>query len=225
MLTTLHHPHLVRGYEFVDGPTPMVSMETITGSTLDVILDGRTSRLPWLVIACLGEHLCAALQYLHRRNILHLDLKPGNIVSEAGKAKVLDLSLAHAPGRGPAGWGTPAYMAPEQADGGEFTTASDVWAVGLILYEAATGVQPFEPLDTPDEADAVSSVGSSPEIKYLQLQVRAEPVRKLRRLPAPLAAIIDRCLDPDPARRPEITELLGVLRSFLSPLITAETAA
>ncbi len=248
LLTTLHHPHLVRGYEVVEEPRPMVAMETITGYTLSALLGMRRARFPLVTLAALGEQLCAALHYLHGRDILHLDLKPGNVVSEAGKAKVIDLSLAHAPGRGPAGWGTPAYMAPEQARGDEFTTASDVWAVGLILYEAATGTQPFDQSgDSDGDSDSASeaaqesagavaseaageaaseaareptTVAKVPRV-YHQLQSRADSVRTLRRLPPSFSQTIDRCLDPDPSGRPSVEELLVLFRSFQPALLAS----
>lgn len=215
ILTTLHHPHLVRGYEVLEVPRPLVVMETITGYTLEGLLLHKRARLPLVDLVNLGEHLCSALQFLHRREILHLDLKPKNVVSEAGKAKIIDFSLAHAPGRGPAGWGTPAYMAPEQARGDEFTTACDVWALGLILYEAASGVQPFdEPGGSDDETASESSTSTDSDRVYHQLTVRADPLRALRRLPTALSSIIDRCLEPLAPERPAVMDVFAAMRAI-----------
>jgi eukaryotic-like serine/threonine-protein kinase len=221
LLTSLHHPHLVRGYEWRSEPLPMVAMETISGYTLQSLLARQRTRLPTVVLGCLGEQLCAALHYLHARDILHLDLKPGNVVSEAGKAKVIDFSLAHAPGKGPAGWGTPIYMAPEQAAGEMFTTASDVWAVGLMIYEAATGHRPFGESTSGSNSTSHAfepssqfrSDGRRDRPRYVQLEQRAAPALSLRRLPAHFANALDRCLARDPADRPSVDELLEVFRS------------
>jgi eukaryotic-like serine/threonine-protein kinase len=215
MLTTFAHPHVVRGYATVEVPQPMIVMETLTGFTLEALLTHKRARLPLTDLLCLAEHLCAALHYLHNRNVLHLDLKPQNVVSEAGKAKIIDFSLAHAPGRGPAGWGTAAYMAPEQATGDEFTSASDMWAVGLILYEAASGVQPFEGIDSESGDASLSDAGHGDrQATYRQLSVHAAPIRSLRRLPAALSSSIDRCLTMDPGARPTVPELLGTVRAL-----------
>ncbi|WP_114905792.1 protein kinase domain-containing protein [Ornithinimicrobium murale] len=73
----------------------------------------------------------------------HLDLKPSNIVAQAGKATLLDLSLAQAPGPCPAGMGTTEYMAPEQVAGDRVDTPTDVWGLAGVLYRAATGRRPF----------------------------------------------------------------------------------
>src|SRR5439155_1630685 len=87
-----------------------------------------------------GIHVCSAMHYLHRRaGFLHLDLKPSNIVCEQGHAKVIDFSIARRPGRGHKGAGTRQYLAPEQARGDLVTAATDVWGIGVVLFEVATG--------------------------------------------------------------------------------------
>jgi eukaryotic-like serine/threonine-protein kinase len=198
LLLALTHPHLVRAYELVERPEPVLILETLTGETLAHLIESRSRRLPQGDLVFLGIQLCSAMHYLHRHGFLHLDLKPANIVADRGQAKVLDLSIARRPGRGHAGQGTPPYMAPEQARGGTLTTATDVWAIGVVLYEAATGQCPFH---TP---------GST--IEYEQLERRAPPLRSVRRLPRAFAANVDQCLEPDPADRPTVEELSRVLR-------------
>ena len=124
--------------------------------------------------------------------MLHLDLKPSNVVVHAGRATLIDLSVARAPGRVRRGLGTPAYMSPEQARGGTVDERADVWGLGCVLYEAATGAMPFDDDPCDDGADPDRT---------------APPVRTLRRLPASMAAAIDACLAPDPARRPDVSDL------------------
>ncbi len=152
-------------------------------------------------VSVLGLQLCSVLRYLHASGILHRDLKPSNIVRDWNRVKVIDLSLAVPPGPSEPEIGTPQYMAPEQVRGGELTGATDVWGAGAVLYEAATGVPPF----------------GGDRNTYEQLKRRAAPVRSLRRgAPRPFAEAIDRCLEPDPGRRPSLVELAEALARFVS---------
>jgi serine/threonine protein kinase len=143
LLKKLTHPHIVRHYETIKEPYPALILETLTGATLSHIVDNAYRRLPLAEVAHLGLHLCSAMHYLHGHGILHLDLKPSNIVSERGLAKILDLSIARPPGRARKGAGTRQYMAPEQVLGGTVSPATDVWGIGATLYEAATDETPF----------------------------------------------------------------------------------
>jgi serine/threonine protein kinase len=201
LLRQLTHPHLVRAYETLPGPPPVVVLETLSGETVAHLVDRRERRLGAAELAVLGLQLTSAVAYLHRRGWLHLDLKPSNLVAEAGRVKVLDLSLARRPGRGKPGTGTWCYLAPEQARGDQLGPAADVWGIGVTLWEAATGRQAFGEDD--DEANADG---------YPQLERRAEPVCRHRRLPLPLARAIDQSLEPDPASRPCLDRLAAMLR-------------
>jgi serine/threonine protein kinase len=188
LLVRLAHPHVVRGYEVHRAPRPLVVLETLGGETLSALL-ARRPRLPAADLAELARQLASALRYLHAEQVLHLDLKPSNVVAEAGRAKLLDLSIAQRPGRIRAGRGTWANMAPEQVRGGEVGPPADVWGLGTVLYEAATGRLPFGDRD--------------------QRRRRADAVRAHRRLPHALAETIDACLEADPADRPPLTALGG----------------
>ena len=196
-LKRLTHLHIVRAYDVIENPYPVVILETLTGQTLDYLINThRGRRLSLSNIVFLGVHLCSAMHYLHRQGLLHLDLKPSNIVSNLGVAKVLDLSIAQPPGHGNRGVGTPQYMAPEQCNGAVLTEATDAWGIGAVLFHAATGKPPFE-----------VEAGE----KHQQLERRADPVRSQRRVPAAFAAAVDRCLDPEPAKRPTVDELAELL--------------
>lgn len=216
------HPNLVRGYETIEAPEPLVVLETLTGETLSYLVHRlrlrlRRHRPAAADLAFLGLHLCSALHYLHGRGLLHLDIKPSNIVVESHRAKVLDLSVARAPGPAPAGLGTFGYLAPEQARGGTLSAAADVWGVGVTLYETATGGLPFDLGETASGSSGSGGTCSTcgRDDWYPQLEERAPPVGTRRRLPRPLAEAIDRCLEPDPSARPAVTELAGILDGLL----------
>ncbi|MFE7354258.1 serine/threonine-protein kinase [Streptomyces sp. NPDC057543] len=220
-LRTFAHPHLVRAYETFESPEPLVVLETLTGETLSHLV-GRLSQGPAAEdVALLGVQLCSAIHYLHGRGLLHLDLKPSNVVVDRGLAKVLDLSVAQPPGIAPPGVGTFSYLAPEQARGGPLSAAADVWGIGITLYEVATGDVPFNHGDPKDETDnsclTDGSDGSDDETddRYPQLEEPAPSIRSRRRLPHDLATAIDSCLRPDPAARPTIPELAAALDATL----------
>lgn len=196
VLERLCHPSIVRGYETVLDPHPLVAMETLAGETLAHLIERR--RLTAVELAFLGLQLSSAMGYLHGEGMLHLDLKPANVIAEAGRAKLIDLSVAQAAGAVPAGVGTWCYMAPEQARGGTVGPAADVWGIGVVLYAAVAGDTPFA---TDGEA-------------YPQLERRAPRLRALRpRLPGALTATVDACLEPGELDRPSIGELRAGLES------------
>jgi serine/threonine protein kinase len=195
ILLGMTHPHIVRAYEMIGGRSPVLILEPLTGGSLDHALREDGPLDPG-VVAVLGVQLCSAMHYVHRHALVHGDLKPGNVMGDRGYAKVLDFSLARAPGRGHAGRGTEAYLAPEQARGGLVTGAADVWGIGAVLYAALTGRAPF-PI-----------VAGAP--RYPQLTRRADRVVDHRLLPAPFAELerlVAACLEPDPRARPTVGDL------------------
>jgi serine/threonine protein kinase len=216
LLLSLSHPHLVRAYEYItpaDGQPPLLVLENLTGATLSFLLNRNGSgrgrvKLSAADLRHLGQQLCSVLRYLHSCGYLHLDVKPSNIIASHGVTRLIDLSLARPPGRCPGGIGTPGYMSPEQIAGGEVGPAADVWGVGLVLYEAATGTQPF---DLPDVSLPTGSTMSHCEA---QLARPAPKIRARRRLPAEVASVIDACLDRDPDRRPTLEVLDAALATL-----------
>ncbi|MEV0490149.1 serine/threonine-protein kinase [Streptomyces atratus] len=213
-LRTFTHPHLVRAYEIFESPEPLVVLETLTGETLDHLIGRLRRRPPAEDVALLGVHLCSATHYLHGHGLLHLDLKPSNVVVDCGHAKVLDLSVARPPGLAPPGVGTFCYMAPEQACGGPLSAAADVWGIGVTLYEVAVGEALFDVGVTTDGTDGGDDTGGQDD-RYPQLEEPAPAIRSRRRLPRDLATAIDSCLRPDPAARPTISELAAALDATL----------
>ncbi|MFD4944312.1 serine/threonine-protein kinase [Streptomyces sp. NPDC058409] len=208
------HPHLVRAYEIFESPEPLVVLETLTGETLSHLIERLPRRPAAADVALLGVHLCSAIHYLHGHGLLHLDLKPSNVVVDCGHAKVLDLSVARAPGIAPPGIGTFGYLAPEQARGGPLSAAADVWGIGVTLYEVATGDAPFDCGETKDGTGDSGDTGGQDD-RYPQLGEPAPQIRSRRRVPRDLATAIDSCLRPESAARPTIPELAAALDATL----------
>jgi serine/threonine protein kinase len=215
LLERFTHPHIVRAYESLAEP-PLIVLETLPGETLDLIAEDPEVVLSAEELAHLGMHLGSAIRYLHHHDILHLDLKPSNAIANGQLAKLIDLSLARPPGPAPEGIGTWSYMAPEQARGGELGPPADVWGLGAVLFEMATGEPAF---DDPDYDGASTgadreSASEPPDVPYPQLDSVAPAVEAHRDdLPVELTQAIAACLDPDPERRPRVENLLASLEA------------
>ena len=202
LLRRLAHPHIVRAYEVHAHPRPAIVLETLTGATLERLVEDE-GPLSGEELANLGTHIAAALRYLHGLGVLHCDLKPSNVVAEAGRAKVIDLSHARGPGRMRAGNGTWCYMAPEQVRGGNVGPAADAWGLGIVLYCAAT------------QTNALADLADDLDVDDPQLHARLEPLGEVAEdLPDPLTRIVDACLDRDAGRRPSVDEALRALSSL-----------
>jgi len=211
-LIELTHPHIVRGYELVEVPEVVVIMETLDGETLAHLIDRHPRGLPAEDVAWLGKHVASALRYLHRHGLLHLDVKPGNLVADGGRAKLIDLSLARPPGRYRPGLGTWCNLSPEQARGDQLGPPADVWGLGTVLYEAATGAPAFDD----DESWTADSEGTwdtedQRDAGFPQLDGSPPPAAARADLPASVAAAIDACLAAEPADRPTLDELMNDL--------------
>jgi serine/threonine protein kinase len=197
LLISMSHPNLVRAYAVHTAPRPALVLETLGGETLAHLVENGAKPLSPVELGHLGLQLGSALRYLHGRRILHLDLKPSNVIVEPGRVKLIDLSHACPPGPAPAGRGTWCYMAPEQARGDPVGAAADVWGLAAVLYESAASRAAFGDEDGDEEVD------------FPQLHRRATSVRRRRRLPAPLGEVIDAGLEPDPEQRPHLHEILA----------------
>ena len=150
------HPNIVTVFDTdQEGAEPYIVSQYMAGGDLAFALQQREEhRYPMEVAVRVAEQVCAGLEHAHARGIVHRDLKPGNIwFDSAAMAKIGDFGLAVALDRSRltmAGMmvGTASYMPPEQAMGGETTPASDLYALGCVLYETVTGRPPFVGDDT-----------------------------------------------------------------------------
>lgn len=201
--SALNHPGICTIYELNDSEgQPFLVMEMLEGQTLDRTYGGHAMPLPRLIE--LGVQLADALDAAHRKGILHRDIKPSNIfVTGSGQAKVLDFGLARfqavdsadstdaatsagmmltSPG---ATLGTIAYMSPEQARGEALDARSDIFSLGVVLYEMATGKHPFE--------GTTSAVVFDKLLNY----VPAAAVSLNHELPAEFESILSKALEKD----------------------------
>lgn len=205
LIAAMRHQNIVQLYDFdmVDGQAVMV-MEFLEGGSLRerlTRLRDAGQPLPLATIAALLDAVAAGLDYAHARGAVHRDLKPGNIlfsvdnypvISDFGIAKIVSASSSlKAPILSEPGsiLGTPAYMSPEQAEGGDLDHRSDIYSLGIILYELATGRVPF--------------TGNSPaEILTQQIQHEPPAPRTFNpTLPASVEAVLMQALAKDPAAR------------------------
>jgi serine/threonine protein kinase len=196
MLGSVNHPVVARGLRAVlDGERPHVVLEAIDGPRLSTLIR-RHGPLPEQQYLPLAIELASALHYFRRRGIVHLDIKPSNIIMGA-PARLIDLSVARrvedaADLTYPIG--TDAYMAPEQADpphSGRPGFASDVWGLGATLFHAIAGYRPFPDGDD-DSDDARRRFPQLVDLAYAMPDT----------VPDDVAKVVLATLEPDPADRP-----------------------
>jgi serine/threonine protein kinase len=205
MLTRLAHPLLVRSFgSDADGPRPHLVLEFVEGPRLSTLI--RRFGLILEQAVPLALNLCSVLHYLAEEGVVHLDVKPRNIIM-AGSPRLIDLSVARGIDelgsvRGPIG--TDAYMAPEQCDPerrAEIGPPSDVWGMGVTVHEAFTGLLPY-----PRPSAGV------PHPQLAHRPTMAEGV------PPKLRHLLMSCLDPRPADRPRAGDLGDALEPFVAAL-------
>ena len=204
-LARLAHPVVVRGFETVRaGRLPHLLLEHLEGPTLRELIE-RDGPLSLEQVLPLGLHVASALHYLAAEGMVHLDVKPDNVVMGA-PPRLIDLSVARsldeaAMLRKPVG--TDAYMAPEQCDASRGTVGppADVFGLAATLHHAVSGQRPF-----PRRGDE----------RFPQL-VRG-PLPLPRRVPGALADVLHAGLDPEPPARPTAAELAGGLEPLVAAL-------
>jgi hypothetical protein len=188
------HPNVCRVFDIgeVDG-VPFLSMEFVDGEDLASVVR-RIGRLSPDKATEVARQICAGLAAAHERGVIHRDLKPANVMLDsAGKIRIMDFGLAGIAASiqgADVRAGTPAYMAPEQLAGKEVTTKSDIYSLGLILYEILTGKRAFEAATLPEL------------IKQREQGTITNPSALVRDLDPLIERVILRCLEKDPALRP-----------------------
>ncbi|HSV12707.1 MAG TPA: serine/threonine-protein kinase, partial [Tepidisphaeraceae bacterium] len=187
------HPNVCRVYDVgVAEGLHYISMEFVDGEDLGQLLR-RIGRLPADKAVETARKLCMGLGAAHEKGVLHRDLKPANVMIDGrGQIVIMDFGLAGIAEQlqGDIRSGTPAYMSPEQLAGTEVTVKSDIYALGLLLYELFTGKRAFE---------------AASLMELMQMQERAAPASIttiVRDLDPAAERIIMRCLSHDPAQRP-----------------------
>lgn len=210
ILARLQHPHIARLLDGGVGPEaqPWFAMEYVDGAPLTEWCDARKFGIRERL--ALFAKVCDAVDHAHRFLIVHRDLKPGNVlVDTVGEPKVLDFGIAKLLDEGAAERTgstilmTPDYAAPEQIRGGQISTATDVYALGAVLFEVLTGRKPFcdalASREPPQASRVATETGAKTGERAIARSTTPHALRKALR--GDLDRILRTALDPDPARR------------------------
>jgi serine/threonine protein kinase len=220
VLKQLNHPNIVRFYvasQFQG--SPYYAMEYIEGESLDHVLQ-RRGRLTWEEVVELGRQICSALQHAHHQGIIHRDLKPSNLMitpdgtlklTDFGIAKDLDVTQLTAVN---CTVGTAAYMSPEQCRGERnLTHKSDLYSLGVLLYELVTGRRPFQAETTMDMF--LQHVNAVPE----------RPSRIVLDIPVWLDTLICQLLEKKPEHRPFDAAVVAQALDQVAEKVAAQQSA
>lgn len=201
----LAHPNIVNIYDVgEDGGSQYIVMEYVSGPTLKEVIQQKGCLEPIEAVR-IAKEIASALESAHRNNLVHCDIKPHNIlVMPDGHIKVTDFGIARAVSASTMTYsgsvmGSVHYFSPEQAKGTVITTKSDVYSLGVVLYEMLTGQLPF-------------NGETSVSIALKHLQEEPVPIRQLNpSIPPVLEAIVQKAMSKAPADRPSSTELYADL--------------
>ncbi|MFE2615925.1 serine/threonine-protein kinase [Micromonospora chalcea] len=203
----LCHPNITNVYDYGESvqvglTVPYVVMELVDGGPLSGRL-GRDGQLPWREAMTIGAEVASALAAAHARGVVHRDVTPGNVMLTPTGVKVVDFGISALVGesdKGPDGalLGTPAYLAPERLDNGHVSPATDVYAVGLLLYRMLTGRLPWQ-------------ASTTTEMLRAHMYRDPDPMPPVPGLPEPVAALVQRCLAKRPEDRPATAEVARTL--------------
>jgi serine/threonine-protein kinase len=224
----LCHPHITGIFDFGESPlstqltVPYVVMELNDGESVAARLT-RRGPMAWREAVVVTVEVASALATAHARGVVHRDVTPANVMLTSAGAKVVDFGISALVGERDAApdgslLGTPAYLAPERLGGGQVSPATDVYALGLLLYRCLTGRLPWPAATTTEALRA-------------HLYAEPEPLPTIPAMPAEVASLALRCLTKKPADRPgaeEIARSLGALigvQPVISPLANASPGA
>ena len=217
--SSLNHPNIATLYDFLEANgQPCIIMEFVDGQVLMDLIASRGGLPPDDTLHIL-QSVVEALQYVHAQGVVHRDIKSNNIkINSAGEIKLLDFGIAKA-GTSPSLTmtgdviGTLQYLSPEQIRGGVADSRSDIWALGVLMYEMITGRLPFEATTLGDLCDKISKA-SYPSPSVLRLS-----------LPREVEGILSRCLKKKPEDRYQSAgDLLRDIRHARSVTQTLSTA-
>jgi serine/threonine protein kinase len=211
-MASLQHENIIHVYDFVKDRSGMyIIMEYVQGIDLFALLE-RAHHIPVDVAAIIALQVARALDYAHFRGLIHRDIKPANIiVSFKGEVKLMDFGVARDESRGRdltdagAGVGTPSYMSPEQILDDKLDFRSDIFSLGVVLYQTLTGTKPF----IEDETRSV--------MQKIRLDPYANPRKLVAAIPSGLERMLRRCLEKLPTSRyPTAQALIDDLTEFLA---------
>jgi serine/threonine-protein kinase len=214
-MASLQHENILHVYDFIkDGRSMYITMEYVRGIDLYDLLE-RTPVLPIEVAAIIALQVARALDYAHFRGIIHRDIKPANVmISHQGEVKLMDFGIARDETLSDltetgTGLGTPSYMSPEQILGDKLDFRSDIFSVGIVLYQMLTGRKPFQEDD------------SRTVMQKIRLDRYTAPRKLNAAVPRPLERILARCMEKMPANRyPTTQALIDDLMEFLASRVS-----
>ncbi|MEM9193047.1 MAG: serine/threonine-protein kinase, partial [Myxococcota bacterium] len=201
-MASLQHENILHVYDFIkDGRSMYIIMEYVRGIDLYDLLE-RTPVLPTEVASIIGLQVARALDYAHFRGIIHRDIKPANVmISHHGEVKLMDFGIARDDTltdltETGTGLGTPSYMSPEQILGDKLDFRSDIFSLGIVLYQMSTGRKPF----IEDDSRTV--------MQKIRLDRYTAPRKLNTHVPRTLERILSRCMEKMPANRYPTTQAL-----------------